>query len=312
MKKPPMSGFGLHDYILEESRNLVLEGLSQGTIERRLFDVCHHCGRPFHILQKEIHDATCGALEWAGNAFDEQGKVMIAGRGKKPVEWLPVNVQRQSDVLYRMGLYSYKTLVGDRDNDISQFCYEDLFAGINFNVCCAMQMNRPVILPLSEWLEKNGKMEAQQFVVPNPMLEKGGRKSNNNTHKQLYQIVEFDFKEGELERRKDKQAKLIRYLMSIWALSMVVWSGSKSLHAWFPCYHKTDRQIRNFVRLATELGADRQMRIPCQYCRMPNGTNYKTGSRQEVIYYDADIISQHNAIVQEDLCGGEEEKSEEC
>jgi hypothetical protein len=43
---------------------------------------------------------------------------------------------------------------------------------------------------------------------------------------------------------------------------------------------------------------------------MPNGYNYKTGSKQEVVYYNANVINQHNAIVQEDICG--EEKSKEC
>src|SRR6266576_842590 len=162
LPNPPKAGSGIHDYILKYSRKLVLEGGMEGKeIEERLFRLCSHCDRPSHILGKEIHDAVTGALKWAGKAIDVNGNIVRSGgeRKRTGAEWLPLNAEKQSSVVSN-SLYSYKSLIWDKDSRVREFSYEALFARVNFPICCAIQMNRPVILPLEEWLRMEGSVEA--------------------------------------------------------------------------------------------------------------------------------------------------------
>jgi hypothetical protein len=182
--------------------------------------------------------------------------------------------------------------------DSEQFDWWKLFAGIDFYICLANEVWEMETRRLSEWLEIG--VNGFQYMVPSPMFNGGiGKefKNDRNTSKRMWQIVEFD------SGSRMDQLKLLRWLEQFegWQIGMVVFSGGKSLHGWFPVYNKTEYDIRTFFIQATLIGADRMMRIPSQYCRVPNGTNHKTRKKQEVIYWREEVIREQTEIVREDL-----------
>lgn len=330
---PVSTGNGdLHSWILSESRNLLVSNFGLEDAQHILLNAASNKGRAELVLKKEIYDALLGAEKWLidhPNYSDRShfrarmGQCHIPGwqlrylkqptarvyRASKRASYLPLDKEKQKAVLARYGRFTVHDLKGDSRNHLDSFSYWDLFGGgIDFPICCAREVDMPITTPLSWWLAGNSRkrMFAQQFIVPNPMLEAGigGKyKRDCNTGRRMYVIVEFDLKDESipLEERLNMQARLLYYLRGKRPLAMVVFSGSKSLHGWFPAYHKTQTQNIKFFREATELGADRSMWIPSQYCRMPFGLNRKTGNKQVSIYYDSKVVKEHNAIIKADL-----------
>ena len=85
-------------------------------------------------------------------------------------------------------------------------------------------------------------------------------------------VVDFD--SGSL----DEQAALLLYLDTKVPLALVVFSGSKSLHGWFPA----NPGWEEFFRTASRLGADSTLATPCQFARMPGGRRSDNGATQSV------------------------------
>jgi hypothetical protein len=54
-------------------------------------------------------------------------------------------------------------------------------------------------------------------------------------------------------------------------LAAVVFSGSRSLHAWFFCEGEPEEKLFKFMTLAVSLGADSRMWLRSQFCRVPDG-----------------------------------------
>jgi hypothetical protein len=102
----------------------------------------------------------------------------------------------------------------------------------------------------------------------------------DNTGQRMYYIVDFDQMPD-----KDEQASLISYLSLYAPLVMVVNTGGKSLHAWFRVSGAPEQETEDFIKRTLSLGADKAMKRPCQFCRMPDA-NRENGNRQGVIYFD--------------------------
>jgi hypothetical protein len=139
----------------------------------------------------------------------------------------------------------------------------------------------------------SGREESLPFVVPNAMsaewgLSTSGRKSsrcNNNVGPITRTVVEFD--SGTL----DEQASLIGAIGACGVpLEMVLWSGGKSLHAWFDLSNLADEERQKFLRYAAALGADKATFVPCQLCRTPNAIRKENGNRQEVLLLNVEIL----------------------
>lgn len=135
----------------------------------------------------------------------------------------------------------------------------------------------------SEWAESLNRC---RLIVPNVAaapqgLTRNGRPSQrakcmypNRSHL----VVEFD--SGTL----DQQAARIRYLATKAPLVLVVFSGSKSLHAWFRCHGIEDPLLRPLFAEACRLGADQATWQPHQLVRLPEGIREGTQTRQSVYY----------------------------
>jgi len=177
-------------------------------------------------------------------------------------------------------------------------------------LCLAMSQSEALTLPLEAWLECD--LARYSFIVPSPMSSKtgltlDGRESYrtlNNTGPRRYLVVESDFseyaKDGKTEtryagliRRLRKQgitvadmcAAVLWHLAESMPLVMIVHSGGKSLHGWFPVQGLPEGVLLEFMRLAVSLGADDATWCKCQLVRLPDGTR-SNGTRQAVHYFD--------------------------
>jgi hypothetical protein len=128
-----------------------------------------------------------------------------------------------------------------------------------------------------------------QHIVPSPMaartgLTKDGREScrciGNAAQRRKWIVVEFD------GPSLPRQAARIAWLSALLPgrLTLIVFSGNKSLHSWWDCRKLHPQRLRAFYRTAVALGADPQMWLPHQPARMPCGLRMPGGVVQETIF----------------------------
>lgn len=140
----------------------------------------------------------------------------------------------------------------------------------------------------SQW---QGREHDHPFMVPSPMTamtgtNKSGREAARclaNTGPRMYQVVEFD--SGTVE----SQAGRIVRLAAVLEPAMVLHSGGKSLHAWFPVWHLDVEQQLKFFEAACLLGADPATWLRCQLVRVP-GAFRSEGVVQKCLYLNPDAF----------------------
>ena len=124
------------------------------------------------------------------------------------------------------------------------------------------------------------------FIVPSPMsapmgTTQAGRPSPrtlSNVGPRAYAVIEFDT--GTL----DEQAEIILHLQQIGPpLQLVLFSGSKSLHAWFEVRFLGHDETEKFLRYAAYLGADTATFNPVQFVRTPNA--WRDAERKQTVEY---------------------------
>jgi hypothetical protein len=100
-----------------------------------------------------------------------------------------------------------------------------------------------------------------------------------NTGSRRFIVCDFDVPPPE------QHPAIIHHLAKFRPLSLVVSSGGKGLHAWFPVTG-SEQDDRLFWRICIGLGADPALyRNRSQFVRFPNGIR-GNGKRQAVIYFD--------------------------
>ena len=159
---------------------------------------------------------------------------------------------------------------------------------------CVGQMKN--VFNTKEREQWRGKLAERQFIVPSPMSAlkgvkvdgKPSPKTNDNTGPRRFLVVEQDKIDG-VVIPEGEQVGVITHLASLAPLVMVVFSGGKSLHAWFFCEGRTEEQSREFMEYCVSLGADRATWTKSQFVRMPGGVR-ENGSRQQIIYFNPTLI----------------------
>ena len=178
-------------------------------------------------------------------------------------------------------------------------------------------------------LSKCDRLDECQFIVPSPMTHtqgvtcdgKNSTRCLGNTGPRHFLVIEFDFKvddapgfvsgissccppqdastasKSQLVSRLshdgftvlDICSALIHHLAFKVHPALVVYSGGKSLHAWFPCMGIADYILKPFMRHAVQMGADRATWSRCQFVRMPGGLR-DNGTRQTVHYFNPGVL----------------------
>jgi len=191
--------------------------------------------------------------------------------------------QRVIDQSTLGGLEGLKRLspVQELESKDADWFLEQLFPGDPL-VCFGMTKDTFFTRPLSGFEGMHG---AYQLVVPSPMkapqgLTKDGKLSErclDNVGPRHYLVTEFD------GGTFDDQAAIIEHLSHFAPLTMVVFSGGKSLHAWWRCKGEREADIQRFFHYAEKLGADHATLSPVQLCRLPEGT--RDGKIAQCVYY---------------------------
>lgn len=138
---------------------------------------------------------------------------------------------------------------------------------------------------LAEW---GDSLNRCRFLVPNAAAVRSGLTRDGRTSQRAlsmfprrhYLVIEFD------QASLDQQACRIRYLAAKAPLAMVVFSGSKSLHAWFRCIDPDDDRLRPFFAEACHLGADPATWQRHQLVRLPEGLREGSQNRQSIFYFN--------------------------
>jgi hypothetical protein len=159
-----------------------------------------------------------------------------------------------------------------------------------------------------------GRESNFQFIVPNPMLKETGitrdgkdsKRCLDNTGPRRFLVIEFDITENDekwgsyvrewkakgisvLDANAALLLELARRGLPHLPLALAVYSGGRSIHAWYWCEGLTDEQLRPFMVRAVRLGADYATWTKCQLVRMPDGTR-DDGKRQLVYFFAPDVI----------------------
>jgi hypothetical protein len=145
-----------------------------------------------------------------------------------------------------------------------------------------------------------GNLQRMELIVPSPMLSiwgqtKDGRLSQHSleaTGRRVYQVIEFDFDPIHPMLKKwsasgytllDVCAALHWHLASAMPLVCAVFSGGKSLHAWFNVFNRSEIEQRAFMTQAVRLGADPALWCRSQFTRLPDGRR-NSGEHQTTFY----------------------------
>ena len=161
-----------------------------------------------------------------------------------------------------------------------------------------------------------------QFIVPSPMsatrgLTKDGKlsvRSDSNTGPRRWLVIECDFEITDVESLGvrstfDLCASVLWKLSEYRPLVLVVSSGSRSLHGWFPVQANEPETLETsklwkFMALACKFGADSKTWTKCQWLRMPGGIRREKNGQisngpdgcpivQEIVYFNPDAARRY-------------------
>jgi hypothetical protein len=299
----PREGEGLHQWLLMESRDLLVQGVPFEDALDRLLQATRDSGRTTQDVEEEITNALEGAREFLEENPNWRAKGSRANKWVDPLSFvglndmqsrrdrrtarLPVDVTLQKRVFKKVGGLDKRGLKGIEDYGLPL-----LYGNKNFLLCVTIEQSRkPLIVPLEELEDGKAKF---QYLVPNPLRDVHYGRCDFGTGERLFMVVEFD--EADF---MEQIAYLIHLERSTrFPLVMVVFSGNKSYHGWFACFGQTEYKCKTLSRRATQLGADRTTYSPSQYVRMPEGWNYKHGTKQEVIYFNEEKLGPQNALIE--------------
>lgn len=139
-----------------------------------------------------------------------------------------------------------------------------------------------------EW---RGRLAKMQFIVPSRMIARKGRTKDGkesahaleNTGPRDFLVIEQD------AGTADEQSAVLLHLAKRAPLTLAVHSGGKSIHGWFFATGQTEDRLRDFMRYAVALGADRATWTRSQFVRMPDGRR-DNGKRQTVFFFKPDSL----------------------
>jgi hypothetical protein len=280
----PKAGDGVNRWIFSAARLLHRANVLESEIPALISAATKNCGRV--VTAQEIERAVVNSGRSLKNGFQAE---------RRTPRWPQAN-QEQIEAVVRNGarLDDLKRMSPVKWSDSKAHTEEviDLLFPGNPLLCVGLSKFSFNTVPRQTW---RGRLAARQFIVPSPMSKavgttKDGRASKHtldNTGPRRFLVIEFD--KGSF----DQHAAILRHLAQFAPLVMVVYSGSKSLHGWFYVEGQPDMNVEKFFRYAVSLGADPQLWIRSQFCRLPDGRR-DNGKRQEVVYFNPSRIKDND------------------
>jgi hypothetical protein len=258
------------------------------------------------------------------DAIENSGPGKLAGRIRAPKwpepNWLTIDRRVSADNRFRLDQLKRANPTRGR-SFVAEEIVSILFAPASEGgdpdpfICVGAARNRFWTKQLKSW---GPMLRRMPLIVPSRMtqsfgLTRKGKKSAHclgNTGPRDYLVIEFDMKGKAWPKllakwasdgiaSLDSQAVLIRYLAKYAPLVMVLWSGDKSLHAWFAIKGEPEDRLFLFMKGAVALGADPATWTRLQFVRMPEGWREETKARQEVYYFDPELIAKRRCYAQQ-------------
>jgi hypothetical protein len=304
LKGCPTEGHGVHPWLFKTARSL-----HKHFSEEEIVDIlCANlsCQRP----EREIRNAVVNAGRYArgemGAPSQRPWPTVDYAMVHKIVVSCPVRLKDLSSIS-PMDL----STEGPRTEELLDVLFPD-----NPLLCLGRSVTACWTKPRKFW---RGRESDFQFIVANPMTKETGLTTDgkvsqrclDNTGPRKFVVIEFDISESEdwAPYLQDWRSREITTLDANVALiielaskglprlplGMAVYSGGKSIHAWFPCEGLGDDQLRPFMARAVRLGADKAKWTRCQLVRMPGGMR-DNGNRQRVHFFAPNVLGSHGGV----------------
>lgn len=291
LRAAPATGEGVHNWIFGMSLALHRH-LKPDEIETLLAAAVRNCGR--EVPHREIGDAVANSLVLLNGGLESgnssgKGKENRKGAVSATKKWPPVDCGRRSGIISSSpvtlaSLGAASPMPIDPDENVNLYLH--LLYRPGDLLCVARSKEEFRTLPFSTLL--NMIFGDICLIVPSPMTAEYGRTQDgrrsqhtlSNTGPRRYLITEFD------SGTFDEHAKIITHLRESMPLCMVLHSGGKSLHAWWPCEGRSGEQLLEFFRYAVTLGADPATWSRAQFVRLPQGWREDSQATQTVHYFD--------------------------
>lgn len=283
---PPLAGDGVHSWIFRVSRHLHAH-MEEDDIFRLLKGKVEDCGR--EVSDRELRDAVRNSKECAWGAT---GKMCRRDNRK----WPNPNPARIQKVLEAHDL-DVDELEARSPHSVNQngkrLSTSELLSHLfpeDALICAGRTDFQFDTCKAQAWRKR--RLDSFEKIVPSPMSKVEGRRKSDgelskhtldNTGPRRFLVIEFD--QGTL----DEQSSLIWELGTRAPLVMVVFSGSKSLHAWFYCEGEDEEDLRRYMEFAVTLGADSATWTRSQFVRMPNAMR-DGEDLQKVVFFNPKLI----------------------
>lgn len=277
----PKAGEGIHSWTLHTALFLIGNGFSKDEAFNAIWE----------RTQRHSSSEILAAVQAAARFLDSPCSDCFPKLYQK---WPTRNEEAIKDIIHSNDSYDLcdlEEVSPIRITDESPYSILKLLFKDEELISAATQGYQCSTRPLNDW--RNSINRCSQ-VVPNPMSKPSGRTqggkestrcTDNSCIHRRYLVIEFDL--GTLE----EQATIIAHLASMAPLVMVVYSGEKSLHAWFFAEDKSEIIQRKFFEYAVSLGADPQIWTKCQLVRVPQAIRPNNGKRQSVYYLNPKELS---------------------
>lgn len=309
LRECPSTGAGVHRWLFTTARDLHRCGFTPDKSVELLRYHSSKCGRIVRDreIREAVRDSAPHAVTFTAGSAGRSGNTSSRlGHWPKRNYGLIYNLAAKGPSLQELRARSPVVLSQHKRH--TEAVIGRLFPGDPL-LCCGFKNNVHTKRRFTWW--HRHIMGLLPFIVPSPMSAEygfkkdGGRSARclSNTGPRKNLVVEFDFKirlNGptaaeenamlvKLQERGigvlDLCAALTCDLMRFHRPVLVVYSGGKSLHTWFPVSRTPEDWSRKFMEYAVSIGADPATWTRCQLVRMPDGTR-EDGTRQEIIYFD--------------------------
>jgi len=301
----PIAGEGVNNSLFCVARKLHLLGVIPDVIEQLLEQETQDCGR--YVSPAEIERAVKNS---APDALRKRPWVR---------KWPRRNFEHIKDIaldgikLTDLRRLSPVPLQSSRPD--AEAIIDALLPG-NPLICANTEVDRNLLTrPREEW---RGFLGKQQFIVPSAMSKRKGMTQDgklsfrtlDNVGPRQHLVIECDFAEEDCNGNDTAAAPMLRRLAAAggtvadlcasihWELqqftpaALILHSGGKSLHGWYPCLGMDEQRLNRFMRYAVSLGADPATWNPVQFVRMPEGLRRPNGIRQEIHYFNPTAVKK--------------------
>lgn len=277
----PSAGHGVHDWLFATACRLAREGLADDNIARHLVAWTCKIGR--EIPEREISEAVRNARRTVSNR--DSGLVSgwrhrMAKASEHDTLHALERARRESGVRTLSDLVQRSPMSPPVDTD----AFIDAMFPADCLICAGSSPRKCLTMPREDW---RGIWDGYRHIVPSPMLARTGLNRDkresarclDNTGPRRFLVLESD------DLSYDDSAAVFAWIGRSLPLAAVVYSGGKSLHAWYWVEGVDEDVIDRLRSQAPILRLDPAMFVRCQPTRTPCVMRDEPPRLQQCLYF---------------------------